>query len=95
MTLDETVTCFGFEEVFLCGSVPVRSPRAQGRLWGARFDVDASPVFPQGVLAAAIWVRAGLAMEKLELEPAVRTVSSVLSDCPRPSGAGPAPTLLE
>ena len=57
--------------------------------------MDASPVFPQGVLAAAIWVRAGLAMEKLELERAVRTVSSVLSDCPRPSGAGPAPTLLE
>ena len=51
------VTYCGLEGVFLCGSVPILFSSAFGERAG--YDMDASYVFPQSVLAAIILVGAG------------------------------------
>ena len=50
-------TYCGLEGVFLCGSVPILFSSAFGERTG--YDMDASYVFPQSVLAAIILVGAG------------------------------------
>ena len=47
----------GLEGVFLCGSVPILFSSAFGERAG--FDIDASYIFPQSVLAAIILVGGG------------------------------------
>ena len=57
MKLGETVTYCGFEEVFLGGSIPMQTALPNTFGGRDRFDVNASHVFPQGVLATVTLVR--------------------------------------
>lgn len=71
---------FSYVGVSLCD---LHVPRAVcGR---AGFDVDASPIFPQGVLTAAIWVRErGWRWRRWNWSRLWGTVSSLLSGCHHP-----------
>lgn len=73
VNLDETVTCFGSEEVFLCGSVLVRPPRAQCLFWESRVWCGCQPRLCSGCAGSChVGEGAGLEMEELGLQPAVR-----------------------
>ena len=52
MNIGKTVTYCALEGVFLCGNVPKKTVCDQCLGRRARFDVDTSHIFPQGVLAA-------------------------------------------
>lgn len=62
MNLSETVTYFSFKGMLLCRNVPVQTALSNAFSGKARFDMDVSHIFPQGLLAALTFV-GGLEME--------------------------------
>lgn len=56
MNLSETVTYFSFKGMLLCRNVPVQTALSNASSGKARFDMDVSHIFPQGLLAALTFV---------------------------------------
>ena len=72
MNLGETVAYCGLKGCSYVGISLCRLCVPSVSDGGAGFDVDASHVFPQGVLAAITLVGVGLELEELEQAPGVR-----------------------
>ena len=95
MNLGETATYCCLEGIFLCGNIPVQTASAQC-LWRAGFDMEASHIFPQSVLAAITLVGGGagdgMASAGAGCEAILSLFSVALTTL---SGARSGPKLLE
>ena len=59
MNLSETVIYFHFKRMLLCRNAPIQTALPNAFSGKARFDMDISHIFPQGLLAALSFVGGG------------------------------------